>query len=362
MNLDCPQVIELIQHGIERRLHTGVQLSFNLRGNIVDLAYGQATPEMTMTPDSILMWLSAAKPLTVLALAQLVEQRQLDWNESLFKYFPEWHNDTAKSDLTLWHLLTHTAGLVEIETGWPELPWDEVLDRVLAAPLVSENAPGHVAAYSPQVNWVIAAELMERVVGATYREIMLETVLAPLGMDETDCVRHQSPELLARYGNMYERVRGELTPDVMQQRIDSAVPNAGSSYRGPARDLRKFYDLMNNQGQPLIQPETFHEITRRQRIGMFDQTLQHIVDYGLGVIVNSNRYGAQTIPYGYGPYCSEETFGHAGSQSSSGFADPGNQLSVVMIANGRPGEGQHQRRFRELLTALYQDLGLAETV
>merc|ERR1711916_322324 len=74
-------------------------------------------------------------------------------------------------------------------------------------------------------------------------------------------------------------------------------------------------------GTRILQSETVDLMTSRQRVGAFDQTLQHVVDFGLGVIVDSNRYGAETVPYGYSRYCSERTFGHGGSQSSIGFAE-----------------------------------------
>ena len=62
---------------------------------------------------------------------------------------------------------------------------------------------------------------------------------------------------------------------------------------------------------------------------------------------------------GYGPHASPRTFGHGGSQCCSAFADPEHGLAVAIVWNGRPGEQRHDRRLRETLTALYQDLGLA---
>ena len=35
-------------------------------------------------------------------------------------------------------------------------------------------------------------------------------------------------------------------------------------------------------------------MTSRQRSGEFDSTFQHIVDFGLGVIVDSNAHGVDT--------------------------------------------------------------------
>jgi len=79
----------------------------------------------------------------------------------------------------------------------------------------------------------------------------------------------------------------------------------------------------------------------------------------LGFLVDSNLYGAETVPYGYGPYASPRTFGHSGRQSSMAFADPEHELVVVAGVNGMPGERTHDERMRAFTAALYRDLGLA---
>src|SRR5262249_9774450 len=109
--------------------------------------------------------------------------------------------------------------------------------------------------------------------------------------------------------------------------------------------------------ESLLYRETLSEMVRRHRIGQFDQTLAHVVDFGFGFIINSQQYG-DGVPYGYGRYASPTTFGHGGSQSSQGFCDPENELVVAWLFNGRPGEGQHQRRARAFNEALYRDLGI----
>jgi CubicO group peptidase (beta-lactamase class C family) len=90
---------------------------------------------------------------------------------------------------------------------------------------------------------------------------------------------------------------------------------------------------------------------------MYDHTFRQKIDWGLGVILNSSHYGPG-IPYQFGAYASAETFGHGGSQSSTGFCDPARGLVVGMVFNGCPGEAAHDRRLRGALRALYEDLGL----
>jgi CubicO group peptidase (beta-lactamase class C family) len=104
---------------------------------------------------------------------------------------------------------------------------------------------------------------------------------------------------------------------------------------------------------------TVELFTSRHRVGMFDQTFQHEIDWGLGFTIDSNRYGAETIPYGFGRHASPSTFGHGGSQSSVAFADPEHGLVVALVCNGRPGEARHNRRARDIHSAIYEDLGLA---
>ena len=76
------------------------------------------------------------------------------------------------------------------------------------------------------------------------------------------------------------------------------------------------------RGRRVLLPQTVEAFTSPHRIGMLDVTFKHVLDWGLGFIVNSNQYGAETVPYGYGHHASPRTFGHSGYRSSTGFADP----------------------------------------
>jgi CubicO group peptidase (beta-lactamase class C family) len=125
------------------------------------------------------------------------------------------------------------------------------------------------------------------------------------------------------------------------------------------RELARFYEMLLAGGENVLSTGSVRELTARHRVGKFDQTFRHVMDWGLGFIINSNRYGADTVPYGFGRHASEETFGHGGAQSSTSFADPQHELVVAIAWSGAPGEAKHQQRVRDTLTALYEDLGLA---
>ena len=133
------------------------------------------------------------------------------------------------------------------------------------------------------------------------------------------------------------------------------------SCRGPIRELGQFYEMMRNggthEGTRILKAVTVAAMTARQRVGMFDHTFRQTIDWGLGLIINSNHYGPG-IPYQFGSYASAQTFGHGGSQSSTGFCDPLHKLVVTLLFNGTPGEPAHDKRLRATLKALYEDVGL----
>ena len=111
-------------------------------------------------------------------------------------------------------------------------------------------------------------------------------------------------------------------------------------------------------GQQILRPETAAAMVMRQRVGLYDLTFQKTLDWGLGIILNSDHYGPG-IPYQFGPCASRDTFGHGGSQSSTGLCDPVRKLVVTLLFNGTPGNPAHDKRLRSTLQALYEDLGFA---
>ena len=132
----------------------------------------------------------------------------------------------------------------------------------------------------------------------------------------------------------------------------------GGNTRGPVRQLGRFYRMLLNGGEGILRPDTVRRFTARHRVGTHDATFRHTLDWGLGFMVNSNRHGPDTVPYGFGRHATDHAFGHGGSQSSMGFADPGHDLVVCWACTGMPGPAAHHARNLAVNTAVYEDLDL----
>jgi CubicO group peptidase (beta-lactamase class C family) len=316
-----------------------------------------------MTPETVNLWLSAGKPLTAVAVLKLWDQSRLDLDECVVKFLPEF-GVGGKDRITIRHLLTHTCGFRLIETGWPDSKWDEIIRNICAATVEPDWIIGRTAGYHTSSSWFILGEILARLTGDSYVDAMRHQLFEPLGL--TDTWAALTPEQHSAYGTrlgrIFARERGELQLLDWHEPERCANPSPGSNTRGPIRELGHFYEMLLSRGVAkkarILSVPAVEALTARHRVGLFDQTLAHIVDFGLGVIVDSNLYGANTVPYGYGRYCSPRTFGHGGAQSSQGWCDPEQKLVVAYYFNGRPGEGQHNRRARHLNEAIYTDLGL----
>ena len=362
-----PETAAAITEGMDRGLHTGVQIYVSREGRtIADHGVGEGAPGEPMTPETIMLWLSAGKPLTAVLVAKFWEQRKLDLDAGVADYVPEFGRN-GKEPITVRHLLTHTAGLRHIETGWPDLSWDETIARICDAEPEPDWPPGERAGYHVASSWFVLGELLRRIDGRPFSELLREELCEPLGMNDT--WNGMPPDVYRTYaganrcGLMHERQGRELKPLDWNTEPRCTRASPGGNTYGPIRELGRLYEMLLGGGElngtRILQQETIKTFTDRRRTGMHDETFHHRIDFGLGLIIESNRYGAETVPYGYGRYCSPRTFGHGGAQSSIGFADPEHGLVVAWVANGRPGEPQHNRRNRVLNEAIYRDLGLA---
>lgn len=364
-----PRTVALLQRGRQDGLHLGAQLYVSLRGEAVaDLAMGEARPGVPLRTDTLMLWFSSGKPITAVAIAQLSENDRLSPDDPVSRFVPEFAAG-GKGEMTVRHLLTHTGGFRDADKLPDDLPWDEMIARICATPSEPGWVPGEKAGYHLFASWFMLGEIVRRVDGKPIQQYVREMILAPLGMH--DSWLGVPAERLATYGDrigfVFISTAGLLTPYSQWNSPQSVIANRpGSNARGPVRELARFYEgllaiLSNPAGGPaaILKPETVRNLISRQRVGLFDHTFRHALDFGLGFLLNSNRYGVETVPYNYGRHASDNAFGHSGSQSSCAFADPDHQLAVAWACNGLPGEPRHQKRARELNTALYEDLGLA---
>jgi CubicO group peptidase (beta-lactamase class C family) len=371
MMRDIRRTLAVVEAGMREGLHLGAQICAIVEGAVeVDAAVGLAQVksesggDARMGTDTLQVWLSAGKPVTAAGVLMLWDRGLVDLHESVARYVPEFGRE-GKEAITVWQLLTHTAGIRGADVGYPHATWEETMAGIYGMKMEKHWVPGLRAGYHQHTSWYVLGELIGRVTGVRCAQWIRENVMFPCGM--ADSWLGMEPERYRAYGTRMGRMYDTRTaPPERLTNLDSELgasrPRPSASCRGPARELARFYEMLRCGGRigdvRLLKEETVTVMTTRQREGMHDQTLGHTVDWGLGVVVNSAHHGPR-VPYQFGSHASMETFGHGGSRSSVGFCDPMRKLAAAVVFNGRPQEGAHDQRMRAVLGGLYEDLGLA---
>src|SRR2546421_12401723 len=103
-----PRTTAAIERGIDQGLHIGAQLYVSRHGQVVaDVAFGEAHRGVPMRTDTLMLWLSAGKPITAVAVAQMKERGRLDWDDHVARHIPEFAAGGEEAH-TIRHILTPT--------------------------------------------------------------------------------------------------------------------------------------------------------------------------------------------------------------------------------------------------------------
>lgn len=89
------------------------------------------------------------------------------------------------------------------------------------------------------------------------------------------------------------------------QWVAAPLENEFGNLCGSSLDIARFYQTVGSggvsleTGKKVLQPASIRKFLQPWRTGVKDMTFLHIVDFGLGIILDSNKHGATTVPYGW---------------------------------------------------------------
>ncbi len=136
---------------------------------------------------------SVTKIFTALAILQLVEDGRIALDAPIHQYMPGLRLHQRFGDISVAHLLGHSAGLEERHAGYfrplPALPKIAQLSAILPRQI---RPPQEVIAYS-NASYVLLGQIVAQVTGRPFAAHLTEAILAPLGVDDPRFM-HAPPE------------------------------------------------------------------------------------------------------------------------------------------------------------------------
>ncbi len=357
---ELPKTLRIFEDGITQGLHTGGQLYVSLEGaKVCHRAIGQARQGEPMTTDHLMLWMSAGKPITALAIGQQIDRKTITLDTRIADVIPEFAAN-GKGEIRLRHLLSHTAGFRGPLNSFSPGDWDDLIHRACQLKIEPGWVPGEKAGYHVASSWFVLAEIVRRLDGRPIEQYVRDEIFLPLGQE--DAWVGIPEERVMQYGNRIARAvetsRGWADDSLVYNELNAVVlPRPAANARGPIRSLGRIYECLLAGGAPIVSPQIARSFTSRQRHGLLDHTFKVVLDWGFGFMIDSKQY-AGPHAYGYGDHAGPDTFGHSGNQCSCAFAEARHGLVVAWACNGLPGEPAHQSRQRAINTTIYEELGL----
>jgi CubicO group peptidase (beta-lactamase class C family) len=192
---------------------------------------------------------SLGKMFTAVAVAQLVEQGKLSYDDTLGKILPGYSDGDIGRKVTVRHLLTHTSGLTEARTSTAEAMVKSfrqgfrTLKEYLPSPPndTLKFEPGAKYEYS-NYGYLLLGAIVEKVSGQDYYSYIREHIDQPAGMADTDCYELDAdpPGLATGY---MDAPGGTRRSNVFTLPVKGLPYGCGYSTAG---DLIKFAEALRN--------------------------------------------------------------------------------------------------------------------
>lgn len=348
---------ELVASGNDRGIQVAVYHGGKL---IVDAVAGtmDATGSKPVDSSTLFPVFSTGKAISATVIHCLVARGLLDYDAPLAKYWPAFAAH-GKSNITLRHALTHTAGLAAVPSA---LGVDGVCDwnRTCAAlaEQVPTTRPGEVIRYHAVTQGWLIGEPACRVMGKPFSRIFADEVCKPLGLTE-DLFFGIGDEQRGRVVTLEN-----LKPDLPPEKEDPSIPNwmrpleqlmnypqvqkaciPASAMIANARGLAKHYAALLPGGVDGVQLLPAHILKHATRLNRPDPTKP--IDtleahWGLGYAVEPTADG------------SSQQFGTGGFGGSTAYANTRKGIAVAMTKNLFNGPRATHEVINPILDELFQ--------
>lgn len=184
------EVNNLLDEVVTKKTVIGVSAGYSINGKTIQQSasgYANKKENIKFTIDTKVRMGSIAKPMTAIAVMQLVEKGLIDIDAPIQTYIPDYPKH-IKTQITTRHLLSHTSGIPgykdgnESNTTVNYATLYEALDVFKNRSLLFE--PGTKYSYTTY-GYTVLGVIIEKVSGKTFEEYMQENIWEAANMTNT---------------------------------------------------------------------------------------------------------------------------------------------------------------------------------
>ena len=258
---------------------------------------------------------SIAKPMTAIAVMQLVEQGKIDLDRPIQEYIPSFPVK-KEGAITVRHLLLHTSGIsayksykeTQNKINFPTL--NDALDVFKHRDLLA--TPGKAHNYTTY-GYVVLGVIIENVSGLSFEDYMIKNIWQPAGMEHTG-VEHYNVIYKNKTLLYHKKKSGKIKLAKDANNLSNRTPGGG--FYTTVTDMLKF-------GNAVINNTLVKETTLKMML-QNDGLKDHGNPYAYGWFL----YGGKENP--------SKVFGHSGGQTGSSaqfLMSLESKTVIVVLAN-----------------------------
>ena len=250
-----------------------------------------------VTPDTLFPIASCTKAFTTAAMALLVDEGKLGWDDPVRKHVPFFRlsDPLADANVTLRDLVCHRTGLAGHDLLWYHSPWpiEEIVRRAGRLPL---DRPFRTTFQYQSAMFMAAGLAAQSAAGQPWEQFVQKRLLDPLEMKAT--VFTSTAALRSADCASPHRVNGLGQTEVMP-RYPMKTPDPAGSVHSSARDLCKWLRFHLDDGTVGMRrivsakelgqthtPQTVIGLDRRAR-ALWPDTVQ--MSYGMAWVIQDHR-------------------------------------------------------------------------
>lgn len=268
---------------------------------LVNRAYGNANEEFAVanTPATRFPIASITKHMTGVILRRLEQEKKLSLSDPLVKYIPGF---PSADKITLEHLRVHRSGLRDPEALRriirQNFTTDEVVELLKKEPIAS--VPGEAYSYTT-ANYSVLANVIEKVTGQTFAEVIQKYIYTPAGMTDSGELTRTTVVPRLASGYMPDPYGDGLSVSGPE---DSSWKAGGGSSYSTTRDLHRFVRALyagkltpGLAPREVIRPGRALDKDAYRSSGGFPGASAHLLyflDDELTIAVLSNNYAPMT--------------------------------------------------------------------
>ena len=329
------------------------------------LGFGDEARTVPLRYDSVFSLFSLTKAFTNVLALRAIELGQFALTTRVIEIIPEFSGG-MREKVTFFHLLTHSSGLPPVWIPKPGMYIDR-LDEVIEAicqNIRSLEPPGERVHYSPLVHHALLGEAVRRCdpKRRTYRELLQQEVLTPLGMRDTAiglrrdlAPRHIFPDFRGKPPQEHLG-RSNLGSQGAFKEEYAEMPWVGGVSTVP--DLLRFAEMLRLggtlDGARILSPATLALATRNWTGDKPNEIYKTIaINYGWEpypayIGLGFGLRGDKVCPNLLGTLTSPGTFGNYGAGSTLFWVDPVLDISFACLSAGVMQSAPNIERFQRL--------------